>query len=259
MNKKLLLLFLFCSLISFSQNIERVNVMGKIIVDVKDVEGVTIFNLSANKGTVTNEKGEFNLDIALNDKIEVSAVQFIPFTFKVEQNSIDTKQLVVYLVERVNNLDEVVLLSQELTGDLEGDAESVKVVQPFIFEMPQSLSDLELPEDNKTGVVNTALVQPIRYQADMGEVIKLVSKLFKSNKPKFYPEVAKYSSILDAYSVNYLSKVLDLSAEDIDPFLAFIETENFDYMLLNKENEIQFIDYILKQKPIYLASLNEKD
>lgn len=259
MYKKLLFVFFFFSLISFAQDSDRVRVKGKIIVDVKDVAGVTVFNTSSNKGTITDENGVFYLNVALNDNIEVSAIQFVPFTFKIDKESLITKQLFVYLVERVNNLDEVVLLPHGLTGSLKVDAESVKVVKPFIFAMPESLADIELPPDNKTGVVNTAINQPIQHMADLGEIIKLAAKLFKSNTPKFEAETPKYNSITEAYSVAYLARVLEFNKKDVKPFVTFVEANDFDFLLLNEAYEIQFIDYILKQKSLYLAKQNGKD
>jgi len=49
--KLLLPFFLFCfSFYTFSQGINRENVNGKIIVEGNDIEGITIYNTSANKG-----------------------------------------------------------------------------------------------------------------------------------------------------------------------------------------------------------------
>ena len=72
----LILMFLFIIPNSKAQNVKRVLVEGQIIVDYPDLEGVTVYNLSSNKGTITNEEGKFAISVTLNDKIEISALQF---------------------------------------------------------------------------------------------------------------------------------------------------------------------------------------
>ena len=261
MTKQSLLLFLLLCINSvlFAQAPQRIEVKGKIFVDVEDVEGVTVFNSSSNKGTITNDKGEFKIDVALNDKIEVSALQFVPFKLTVSQEVLDKKQLLIYLAERVNNLDEVVLLPHDLTGNLTVDTESVQVFKPFVFVMPENINAYDLPPDYKTGVVNTAIQQPIQYQADLGEIIKLAAKLFKSKKPKYEPEKAKYKAISDAYSTNYFIRNFDIPRGKVEAFISFIETNNFDFILLNESNEIQFIEHVLNQRLLFFNIEGEKN
>ena len=78
--KKLLLLVLLCTSISMtSQTFKRVEVDGKIIVEGDDVEGITVFNTSTNKGVITNKNGEFKIEVAENDFIEFRALQYQNF------------------------------------------------------------------------------------------------------------------------------------------------------------------------------------
>ena len=67
-----------------SQNIDRIEVEGRIIVNDNEIEGVTVYNESSNKGTITDEKGEFKIEVGLNDQIQVSALQFVPFSLTVD-------------------------------------------------------------------------------------------------------------------------------------------------------------------------------
>ena len=55
--KNFLLVLLTVFLVSniHGQIVERMEINGRIIVDVNDVEGVTVFNTSSNKGTITNK------------------------------------------------------------------------------------------------------------------------------------------------------------------------------------------------------------
>ena len=100
--------FLFFTYTLFAQDSTRVEVKGKIIVNTPDIEGVTIYNVSSNKGTVTDANGEFKLNVMLNDKVEISALQFKDFSLVVTQSIVKNKQMTVFLVEQINKLDEVV-------------------------------------------------------------------------------------------------------------------------------------------------------
>ena len=66
--KKIIAFILVLSALQInSQTFGRIEVNGKIIVESNDVAGITVFNKSSNTGTITNEKGEFVLKVALND------------------------------------------------------------------------------------------------------------------------------------------------------------------------------------------------
>ena len=83
MRFKILLLVCLMSGFAFSQDFQRLNVDGKIIVESSDLGGITVFNASSNSGTITDDAGAFTLAVRLNDIIEVSALQFqnIKFNF----------------------------------------------------------------------------------------------------------------------------------------------------------------------------------
>ena len=107
------IVFILCCLSVFglhAQDIERTLVNGRIVVSTNDKEGVTVYNSSSNKGTTTDENGDFELMVAINDVVEFGALQFKDFEIKVTEDIVTSKKLTVILVEEVNKLDEVVIL-----------------------------------------------------------------------------------------------------------------------------------------------------
>ena len=85
---KNLLFFIFFFTFSFqlgAQITQRIEINGRIIVTSNDVEGVTVYNTSSNKGTVTNDKGEFAIEVRLNDVLEFSALQFEKFSINIDE------------------------------------------------------------------------------------------------------------------------------------------------------------------------------
>lgn len=114
------------------QTINRVEVHGFMYANTNDIEGVAIYNTSSSKGTITNEKGEFVLEVAENDVIEISALQFEAQTVTITKEVIESKSLKIYLEEQVNELSEVTV-GNKLTGDLLKDINNIEGKPPINF------------------------------------------------------------------------------------------------------------------------------
>jgi len=56
-----LIFFAFSFTIIQAQETKRVEVIGRIIVKNPDVEGVTVYNTSSNRGTITDDEGRFKI------------------------------------------------------------------------------------------------------------------------------------------------------------------------------------------------------
>ncbi|HAI18938.1 MAG TPA: hypothetical protein DCM10_13430, partial [Xanthomarina gelatinilytica] len=125
----LIAFFMFLSF-GMAQNDSRIEISGKVIVDSNDVEGLTVTNITSNRIAVTDFNGEFRIDVALNDKIKISALQYNTILVIVTDEILKSKQLTVFLDEHVTALDEVVILPFNLTGDLETDLTKVRTFNP---------------------------------------------------------------------------------------------------------------------------------
>lgn len=271
MKRLLLFTLLFSSFFTISaQDVERIEISGKIVVDSNDLEGITVYNSSSNKGTVTDENGKFLLNVALNDIVEFRALQFQDFTVTIDENIIKSKKMTVFLVEKVNKLDEVVILPYDLTGNLAVDIESVRTFNPnmdAIYFGIQNFSDYEFPDDYKSKVENIAMRGPgndIRYQADAIAIIGMLLKpLFKSDKSKKenvkdkVPDIPT-SGLRDYYSSQYILTNFEIPKDKIDEFIAFVENNGLDYNLLKAGKEMQFLEFLTQKSKQFLESLDGK-
>ncbi|AUC83488.1 carboxypeptidase-like regulatory domain-containing protein [Lacinutrix sp. Bg11-31] len=264
---KQLLLVLFLSLATFSvfaQDSTRIEVKGKIIVDVEDLENITIYNTSSNKGTVTDSIGNFNLKVALNDEIRISSVQLIPFTTKITEAVIDTKVLKIYLKEYINTLDEVILLPYDLSGDLTTDALDAKISDPIVFNF-ESFENFEMPEDYHSKVENMAVGSQndrIRYQlngiAIIGGLAKLIFKNKKKSKDYKDPRLeTPISNISETFKPSYFTENYNIPEEKVQSFIAFLERSQYDTSLLEPKNELKLIEYLHSKSKTFLAIKNE--
>ena len=254
----------FNFLIAKAQDVQRIEVNGRIIVDSPDIEGVTVFNASSNKGTITDEEGKFSILVTLNDRLEFSALQFENFVVVITQDIIDSKALTVVLVEEVNKLPEVIILPYGLTGNLTVDAIRAKTFNPNLDALYFGLDNLDkidFTDDYISAVRNTAMPDNrFYYAADAIKIIGLLVKpLFKSKKNRDEATVASDRDIVEKYSPEYLMDKLNIPKHQMNEFIYFVEDSGMDKTLLKDGKELQFLEYIIKKSKEFQANKNGKD
>ena len=254
----------FNFLIAKAQDVQRIEVNGRIIVDSPDIEGLTVFNASSNKGTITDEEGKFSILVTLNDRLEFSALQFENFVVVITQDIIDSNALTVVLVEEVNKLPEVIILPYGLTGNLTVDAIRAKTFNPNLDALYFGLDNLDkidFTDDYISGVRNTAMPDNrFYYAADAIKIIGLLVKpLFKSKKNRDEATVASDRDIVEKYSPEYLMDKLNIPKHQMNEFIYFVEDSGMDKTLLEDGKELQFLEYIIKKSKEFQANKNGKD
>ncbi|WGD35347.1 carboxypeptidase-like regulatory domain-containing protein [Olleya sp. YS] len=268
MKTYLIAIFLLAFTFVNAQDSTRVEIKGKIIVASPDLEGISVYNSSSNQGTVTDANGEFTISAMLNDKINIHALQFKDFNVAVAQDVIDSKQMNVFLVEQVNKLDEVVILSYDLTGILKEDVANAETFNPDMDAIYFGVDDISLYEfsnDQYSKVENLAAMSQndrIRYQANgMAILSGLVGLIFKKKNKKKSTDsnVEEVSSLGDTYTHEYFTVNFKIPEEKVEAFIAHVETNGFDTKLLENGKEMQLIEYLHKQSQEFLKPVVEKD
>jgi len=122
------LVFLFLSETVFSQTIE----ISGIIESKIGVENIHVINKTAQVFTITNQKGEFKINVSLNDTLSFSSIQHNLKTVIVTKNIILFKSIKVVLEEKITELDEV-FIGKKLTGNLLSDIKNVEGNAPINF------------------------------------------------------------------------------------------------------------------------------
>ncbi|MFC4723444.1 hypothetical protein ACFO5O_14000 [Geojedonia litorea] len=268
-NVLLCVLFFFVSFSALAQIFERIEVKGKIVVDSSDVEGITIYNTSSNKGTFANEKGEFTIAVMLNDRVEFHALQFKDFTITIDQNIIDSRQMTVFLIEKINRLDEVIILPKGLSGDLVLDIENVKTVNvdmnALYFGIMNS-DEYDFTDDYRSQIENIALHSQSQTMVNGLNVVNLVGvllkPLFKSKKKEqqsnVVPEMT-VSKLQSRYDIEFLSSNFGIPKDRVSDFVNYVESSGMDYSLLDEGKELQFLEYLNTKSQHYLKTQIEKN
>ena len=274
---------IFSTLCVSAQNIERIEVRGKIVVNSTELEGITIYNTSSNKGTITDEEGNYSIKVAENDVLEFSALQFSDFTTTITADIIKSKQMVVKLVEEVNQLDEVVVLPYGLTGFIDVDAPDVKtfyVDSEKEFLGYDNETAYEFADDYKSEVRNEAIDDQMPYMDNGLNIIAIGKELFNLfKKKKTKEELAeteiifkdkKYEERLEVdvktqdklfykYDNEYLSTNFNIPEKEVTKFINIIEEKPIKLSLLDRKNEIKLLEYINKESQLFVLTLSDED
>lgn len=259
MNKIILLLTLVTSFLAVSQNTKRIEVSGLIIVEDSDISGITIFNTSSNNGTITDENGTFKILVSENDVIEVSALKYQNIKFKVNEAIIESKKMKLFLIEEINKLDEVIVKTKGLSGNLGADVEGSETFNPKLdalyFGVKHS-SEYNFETDEKTEVGNLGMNYQQQHMVNGLNIVNVVDQLllplFRSevpNKKKAGVPDVPIESIKYYFGSEFLVDNFSIPEHRVQEFIQFVEGGDFDFTLLNYGKEMEFLEY-LNQKSI---------
>ncbi|WP_405292391.1 hypothetical protein [Algibacter sp. Ld11] len=263
---RLKILFLVCLMngFAFSQDFQRLNVDGKIIVESSDLGGITVFNASANAGTITDDRGEFKLAVRLNDIIEVSALQFQNIKFTVNEAIMGSMSMKVFLIMEINKLDEIILLPQKLSGVLAEDMEVAKPFSPKLDALYYGIKhkdEFEFTRDYSSRTVNDAISREHMPMVNGLNVINVVDQLllplFRSkikNKAEMgIPEVP-IESVKYYFGSEFLVDNFNIPEHRVEEFIHYVERNNFDFSLLNEGKEMEFLELLNTRSIAFLKS-----
>ncbi|WP_339896113.1 carboxypeptidase-like regulatory domain-containing protein [uncultured Algibacter sp.] len=266
MKKCILFLTFLVSINAVSQNIIRVEVSGKIIVEGSDVSGITIFNTSSNTGTITDENGEFKLKVSLKDNIEVSALQYQNISFEVNAAILKSKKMKLFLIEEINKLDEVIVFTKGLSGNLITDVAATTPFKPKLdalyFGVKKS-KEYDFEKDYKSGVNNITVDRQHQTMVNGLDIVNVVDQLLlplfrskvKDKKKAGVPDVP-IESIKHYFGSNFLTDNFNIPEHRVEEFIRFVHNGDFDFSLLNYGKEMEFLEILNKKSIEFLKAKN---
>ena len=105
MNKLFILFFIVVASKGFAQT--AVQIQGVVSVENASAEGIHVTNLVSEKSTVTNEKGEFRLEVKEDDLLVFSAVHLNYWRKSISANDLKNGKIEIIMIPKVSELDEV--------------------------------------------------------------------------------------------------------------------------------------------------------
>ena len=267
--KLAIFLFLFQSLV-FAQQIDRIEVSGKITAPQgEDVEGISVYNISSQQGTVTDITGAFSLKVAEFDHIQITALQFKSFKVVVTVADIASRELRVYLNPNVNQLDPVTISQHGLSGYLGIDTKNIKT-SVFTQELDLSYETLEFgydfENDGQSPVTGNAAEDAIGVNSvpvASVDVIQLVKLFFPKKKRSTQQIVTSRKDLADAllknYNHDYIVQTFDIPYDKVNDFIYFTEENGLTVSMLKPANKIELLAFLFEQSESYKKRLVGKD
>lgn len=270
MVKKLLFIFtvLVTALVS-AQDIDRVLIDGKITAPSgEDLEGITVYNISSQKGTITTASGEFEIEVGENDRLLINALQFQSFTVIVEEGILKTGKISIFLNPAMNQLAEVIVRPYDLSGNIRVDVNRIKTYAPLELDLSYETLEFEydFAPDAQTAIRgnaaeealnSNALKNGINFVSILGGLASLIvpKATFKYGVEE---KQAFATNLKQRFSPEFISKTFDIPEGKAIDFLYFVEENGMDPDLLKPENEMLLMEVLLQQSLIYKQKLEEK-
>lgn len=252
--KLFFIILLFSGQLLFSQQL-RSKIEGVIKSNSGDVSAVHVLNVSSGKATITSAKGYFSIPVLLNDTIVFSAVQYKKKEIVASPKLISSKTITVYLEDALTELDEVVVMPYNLTGNLSKDLKKMKVT-------PQvTATSLGLPN---TYVKTLTHSEKQLFTAQSGGSLLSVINAITGKTKKIKERVArdkKYARtnrVREFYEDSIFTDHLKIPKIKIDDLMRFCEEDESFQKIIDTHDKIKILEFIRKKSIAYRKD-NELD
>jgi len=249
----LLLLFVGMSFLGFSQT--NTKLKGQIVnaQDNKALSAAHVLNLNSVVGTITNQNGSFEISTIANDTILISYLGFQSIKLKVTNDLLKGNELVIALLEKDNEIKEVVIRSTKLIGVLEIDVKQVpkdRFTRIRINGLPQTYEVGKAVSQNLNSPV-AALFQPVDFLYNLFG--KKPNQLKKLQKLKKEDDLRKILS--GKFDREVMMEYLQMDKQELSKLL--VDCNYSDYFI-KKASDLQMIEAVLDCYENYKAIKNGK-
>ena len=234
--------FLILSSTAFSQVIEPPQtVTGTVINDITKfpLPNVNIININKVRGTTTDERGNFELAVSVNDTLHISCIGFQSLRIRVTNDWVKTKTTSIKLTEKAYALEEIIVGRYNLTGYLEVDSKLIPTKENYRY----SISGLT--EGYETGEYS-----PNAFGKVMGSIFNPADALYnffgkKPTELKRLKEMKKDDTVRNLLETKYDRETIAvLLGVDKNEIAEILERCNYSESFVKTANDLQILDAI---------------
>ncbi len=218
-------LLLFFPIICLSQSNGQKLIEGTVYSDDSySIEGVHVLNITSNYNTITDSEGNFKINANLNDEIIFSAIQFKRKKIIINDDLINSISIKVFLEEFVNELDEVIVNSSGLSGNLSSDLLNTGVIDQLNFD------DVGIPGfkgirmesiPTNTQLISEILLAPLSGGINIDRMYKWFSGYYKNLKKvrEYINDSDLIDQIIKFYGQSFFIQEFELKIDNIHNFV----------------------------------------
>jgi hypothetical protein len=235
-------LFILARTTVFSQETTVIQKVSGIIVNDNTklpLSNVNIININKVRGTVSDSKGNFEIEVGVTDTLHLSLIGFKSIKIRVTNDWVKNKTTKIQMTESAIALEEVVVRPYDLTGYLEIDSKLIPTKENYRY----SISGLE--QGYEAGEYS-----PGAFSKVMGSIFNPADMLYNffGKKPK---ELKRLKSLKKDETVrNLLASKFDretisvLLGIDKNEIPEILERCNYSESFIRTANDLQIMDAI---------------
>jgi hypothetical protein len=258
--KQIILFILMLFTLSIAAQVKpRQLVKGKIIAN-QNIENVTIYNTTSQKGAISNIDGEFSIYAKTQDTLIIESLVLQTKKIIMKDSDFEMVTLNIKLEEKLNELEEVVVSNNSLTGNLKTDADNIKI-HKLDINLNLSTKQTMFEDDTRSSPEIKAGYNfaPDKWGMNFTEIGKKIGKALNLiSKPKSKKEDLKQNIsynfkdyTLDNYNFAFFEKELQLPREEIGIFLDFCANDLELTATFFHKNPLEKIDILYQKKKDY--------
>ena len=229
---------------TYSQDDYRTWIKGKVLYKNVNVGSANVINNTSQQATTTNDDGEFEIEVKLNDKLIFSSVQYQIRELNITKEILQRNRIVIDVNEKVNELDQVVVTPENQEKFLDLKEEEFKRFD-YSFDKSSRVNNV-INEQGK-----------LRDGINFVNLYRLISKSLKNDSEENKASYKYNPSDLlrELYDDVFFTKNLLIPSDKINEFLLFCDDNFPDRILLQKDNEFELIEFLVKQGKKFVKNI----
>ena len=228
----------------FSQDDYRTWIKGKVLYKNVNVSSANVINNTSQQATTTNDDGEFEIEVKLNDKLIFSSLQYQIRELNITKEILQRNRIVIDVNEKVNELDQVVVTPENQ--------------EKFLDLKEEEFKRFDYTFDKSTRVNNVINEQgKLRDGINFVNLYRLISNTLKNDSEENQTSYTYNPSDLlrEIYDDVFFTKNLLIPNDQINEFLLYCDDNFPDRILLKKDNEFELIEFLVKQSKKFVKSI----
>ncbi len=248
----LLLCLSFSITLQAQDEAERTPIRGQVIYKNVNVPNENVLNVSSEAYTATDENGEFVIDVKTGDILAFTSLNYKFSSIIVSEKQIENGRIIVEVEEKVNQLDEVVITPENTERYLNAKSEELGAYGAYNYE-DDDATEFRMED-------NTALptqVRGLQNGLDFSNIARLLFKKHDNDTEK-KSNLKLSEVVLQLYDTEFFVNDLKLPEDKITEFAYYLDDQPFSKDLLKKDNEFQFVDFLVNQSKQFKENLKEE-
>ncbi len=238
----------FLSFIAIAQNTSNDKLKGQIIdsKSKKSLSAAHILNLNTVIGTITNEKGLFELTAKANDTVLVSFLGYSSIKLKVTNDLLKGNEVIISLTEKAEEVKEIVIKSTKLIGVLEVDVKQVPKDRFTRIHINGISQTYEVGRPKKISSPLAKLLNPVDLVYNLfGKKPKQLKKLQKLKK-----EDDLRKMLAGKFDREVMMEYLEMDRSELNKLLSDCDYSEY---FIKKASDLQLIEAVLNCYENYKA------